>query len=311
MTRVLAVLVLIASIAPAPVRRQPPSAPAAGSQVRIDFVAADRKGTPVLDLKPQEVEVWIGHFRVPIETFSIITPGNDERGGRFLVLLLDDMTVPLRDMSRAKEIARGFVAKMMPGDRMAIVTLEGASMESTDDPVRLRRAIDAYSVRATVPQRIDVLGEHVIKTVAELSRQLTEAPGRRKTIIAIGSGWLFDRPIPAPTVGRDLLPEWVDAMRAMAFAHANLYVIDPAGLGASRVDNGATGFAHASGGQAFLNTNDFNRATDRILRDAANYYLVSVSDPPVGRGADLRELEVRVLRRGVTALARQAIPGPM
>ena len=48
-----------------------------------------------MDLKPSEVEVWIGHFRVPIDTFTVVQPGADERQGRLFVLLLDDISVPL------------------------------------------------------------------------------------------------------------------------------------------------------------------------------------------------------------------------
>jgi VWFA-related protein len=306
MTRLLLVAAVIASFAPAAPGRQP--AGLSGPLVAIDFVAFDRNGGPVLDLKPEEVEVWIGHFRVPIDTFSIVTPATAETAGRLIVLLLDDVTIPMAATARVREVARRFVTRMAPGDRMAIVTLDGAAMESTDDSSRLLRAIDGYSLRGGV-MSIDVLGEQVLKTVSALSRQLTEAPGRRKTIVGIGAGWVFDRPIPAPTVGRDLRVEWIDAMRALAFAHANMYVIDPSGVGTARVDNGATGFAHATGGHAFVNTNNLNGAVDQILRESANYYVAAVADPPVGRGADLRELEVRVLRRGVTARARQAIPG--
>jgi len=95
----------------------------------------------------------------------------------------------------------------------------------------------------------------------------------------------------------------------MAAANVNLYVIDPAGVSVARADSGGTGFARETGGLAFIATNDLNAAADRILRDAANYYLIGVGDPPVGRGADLREIDVRVLRKGVTVRARRTITG--
>jgi len=50
-------------------------------------------------------------------------------------------------------------------------------------------------------------------------------------------------------------------------------------------------------------------AAERIMREAGSYYVIRVADPPVGRKANLRELDVRVLRRGVTVRARRAIPG--
>jgi VWFA-related protein len=137
---------------------------------------------------------------------------------------------------------------------------------------------------------------------------LSEASEGRKAVVAIGAGWLFDTPIQPQTISRDLRPEWVDAMRAAASAHVSLYVIDPAGVGMRPADAGSSGFARETGGHAFLNTNDINGAVDRILRELDTYYVLSAQDPPVGRKADLREVEVKVLRRGVTVRARRGIP---
>lgn len=275
----------------------------------IDFVAVDKNGLTVPDLRPGEVEVWIGQFRAPVQQMTVVTPEADERGGRVIVLLLDDMTLSLDVMPRAREAARLFVTKMAGNDRVTVLTMTGANMEATGERARLLRAIDAYSVRATPVMRSDTLGRHVLDTLAHISTQLIEAPGRRKTIVAIGSGWLFDRPLPPPIAGQDLLPEWVQAMSAMARSHVNLYVIDPSGLGRSRVDGGQEGFARETGGHAFLNTNDLNGAAERILRESANFYMVDVPDPPVGGKADLRPLELKSLRKGVTLRARHAIPG--
>jgi VWFA-related protein len=275
----------------------------------IDAVAFDRKGMPVPDLRQEDLEVWIGGYRVPIETLTAVTPADAERSGRSIVLLLDDITLSPVMISRVKEVARRFVDRMVPGDELSIVTLNGASLEAAAGRAQLLKSIDAYTVRASGVIPLDVLGARVLETVGSLSRQLAAGLDRRKTVVAIGAAWLFDTPIPPPALGRDLRTEWTDAMRAMASANVTLYVIDPRGLGMSRVTGGSSGFARETGGQAFVNTNDVNGAADRIMREAGSYYLIGVADPPVGRKANLRELDVRVLRRGVTVRARRAIPG--
>jgi VWFA-related protein len=306
MTRAFCVLALVASLAPGAATGQAPERGSA--RIRIDAVALDRAGAPVMDLKQDEVEVWIGHFRVPIESFTPVTPATDDSPGRLMVLVLDDMTVPMQSIPRVQETARRFVNRMLPGDRIAIVMLNGSGMESTDDHARLFRAIDGYGLRATGVLRLDLLNQQVLKTMTALSRQMAEASNRRKTIVAIGSSALFDRPL-LPTAGVDLNREWIAAMQAMAATNVNFYVIDPGGVGRSMADGGANGFARETGGLNFSGTNDLNAAADRIMREAANYYLIEVGDPPVGRGADLRELEVKVLRRGVTMRARHLIGG--
>jgi VWFA-related protein len=304
MTRLAAAsLVLLASVT-AIVTGQTPAEPRA--RVLVDAVAFDGRGLPVTDLKQEDVEVWIGHFRVPIESFTSVTPASDERPGRLVVLLLDDVTVPPQITPRVREAARRFVTRMSPGDRMSIVMLDGATMETTDDSARLLKAIDGYHVRGSGVDRVDVLGRHVLKTVSALARQMGEAPDQRKTIAAIGSGWLLDRPIPPPGVAGELLPEWIDAMRLLSLSNVNYYVIDPSGVGMSRVDGGDNGFARETGGRAFLSTNDPKAAVDRVMREAAGYYLIRVGSPPVGAHG-LRELEVRSLRRGVTIRARRAV----
>ncbi len=289
--------------------QSPPEPRASGPLLRINAVALDRDDRPVMDLRARDLEVWIGGYRVPIQTVTAVTTSSDDRG-REIVLLLDDTTLAPVQAPRVRAIARRFVNRMAPGDQMAIVALNGDTMESSGDRTRLLKSIDAANLLpAAGVQRVEDVGAHVLQTIAALSRQFVEGSGGRRTIVAIGAAWLFDRPIPPPMVGRDLRPEWTDAMRATASAGVHVYVIDPAGVGASPVFNGSSGFARETGGHAFLNTNDFDGAVDRIMREASSYYVIAVADPPIRRTSDLRELDVRVLRQGVTVRARRAVLG--
>jgi VWFA-related protein len=305
----LALSLLVAWMASAQATQKP--AERGPDHLWIDAAFVDGKGNPVTDIRKDEVEVWVGHFLAPIEEFVSVTPENDAgRGGRLLVLLLDDVFVPPADMARVRDAARHFVDRMGDADRMAVVMLNGGGMELTADRARLRQEIDHYNVRATGVWRADMIGQHVLGTLADLAGKLAEAGDQRKTIVAIGRGDIFDRPLPPPSAGHDLLPEWVQTMRVMALANATLYVVDSATLGARRMaDRGDAGLAKATGGHAFIGINDLNGAADHILREAANYYLIGLKAPPVGREADLRELEVKVKRRGVTVRAREAASG--
>jgi VWFA-related protein len=290
-------------------------AAAAGSQapgdvrspIHIHAVATDRRGNPVTDLRPDEFEVWINVYQVPIQTVTVISPASARR--RAFVLLLDDLATGPELALRVREAARRFVAKLAPGDEMAVVPLNGGATKSTDDRARLLRAIDAYSGLTAGMLPFDRLGEHVLNTFTSVSRQFSEVAGT-KVFVGIGTGWVFDTPVPHPGIGRDVRQEWGQAMRALALANATVYVIDPGGVGtAPFATGGASGFASETGGYAFLNTNDYDAAADRILRETSNYYVLDVADPPIGRKADLRELDVRVKRDGVTVRARKWIPG--
>ena len=294
-------------IAAASIQPQDPT-PAAAGRLTLDVVAVDRAGAPVRDLKPDELEVWIGGYRVPLEDVAFVAP---DTTGRTVVLILDNFAVGPEMAQRVREAARFFADKVTAADRLAIVPLSGSRADFTSERASLLRAIDTYRPQG-FPFRIDDAGQHVLRTLTTLARQMPETlPGRRIHVVAIGAGWMFDRPLPPPGSTRNLHADWVAAMRAMAAANISLYVIDPAGLGMApiAVDGGKNGFAYETGGHAFMNTNDIKGVVDRIWAESGTYYLLRVADPPVQRNADLREADVRVLRKGVTIRARRGIPG--
>src|SRR5512140_454072 len=106
MERLFVPLLLVALTLPATAGSQdPPADRAAG--LTIDFVATDRNGAPV-DLKPDDIEISIGRFRVPIERLARVEPNKDDAPGRLIVLLLDAISVPNSFIPRVKEIAQRF-----------------------------------------------------------------------------------------------------------------------------------------------------------------------------------------------------------
>ena len=305
-----AALLSVFVIAPAVLGWQSSPAPSV-RKVRIAAVAVDRDGKPVADLRPKELELWIGIYQVPIEAVTFVSPSGSQ--GRFIVLILDDATMgDVGDMAmglRVKEAARTFVTRMGPADVMSIVGLDGGFGKPTNDRAALLQAIERYSPLGRPRMWFDRIGDHMLQSLAGIARSLVELPGR-KTIVGIGAGWIFDLPIPPPNVGRDLRSEWIAAVRSMAAADATLYVVDPGGVGrAPFAMGGANGFARETGGHAFNNTNDVNRAVERIMGESSTYYVLEASDPPIGKNAELREVDVRVSRKDVTVRARRWIAG--
>ncbi|MEO6212089.1 MAG: VWA domain-containing protein [Vicinamibacterales bacterium] len=307
MSRLIVASTLLALLTTGARAQDPAAAP--GMVLGIDAVALDRNGNVLTDLKRDQVEVWVEGHRIPIDTFIAVTP-EDDGARRSVVLLLDDMTLSATGVARAKDVARRFVNRLAPGDQMTIIGLNGDATRSTDDRGALLRRIGAYNVRGAAMLRPGDLSAHVLTTLASISHQVAEAPARRRLIVAIGSGWVFDTPVPPASGGRDVRTEWTAAVRAMARANVTLYVIDPGGVGASRVGGGSSGFARETGGHAFTNTNDIDGAVARIMREAVSYYILRIAHPPMFRSAPLREVEVRLLRRGATIRARRYLAGP-
>ena len=284
--------------------------PAPG-RIVLHVAAIDRRGNPVADLRPGEFEVWVAGYRVPVEEVEFVTPATRPRS---LVLVLDDIAVGPDLAPRIQQAARTLVEGAEDDDRISIVSLAGGVRTAAGrDRAHLLQAIASYRPQG-FPLRVEDASARVLRLLTALAREGVEQTGR-KTIVGIGAAWLFDTPLPPPSV-RSLHDEWLSAMQAMAAAGASLYVIDPVGLrplggaaGGALSGAGDTGFAHETGGYAFLQTNDMRAAAQRILGEAGTYYVLRLPDPPVQRKADLRKVEVKVLRKDVTARARQGIPG--
>ena len=67
-------------------------------------------------------------------------------------------------------------------------------------------------------------------------------------MITIGPGWVFDTPVPPPSVSRNLRAEWTTTLRDMALSNVVLYALDPGGVGSSPVAGGTGGLARDTGG---------------------------------------------------------------
>ncbi len=298
-------LTIVAGARPAP--SQDP-APAKAQVLEVDAVAVDREGKPVTDLKPEDVEIWLEGYRLPLQSLTVLSE-NDERRQRSIILILDDVTITPDLVPRIRRAATQAVERLQPGDRAFIGLLSGGGLVTTADPAAMRQAIDRFNVRATALSRPDDLSVQVFATLTNIARQFAEAPGHRKTVITIGPGWVFDTPVPPSSVSRNLREEWTAALRAMALANVVLYVVDPGGVGSSRTTGGAAGLARDTGGYAFLNTNDVRGTIGRIMNEASSYYILKFEDPPFFRTAPLRKLELKTRRKDVTLRARRLIPG--
>jgi VWFA-related protein len=285
--------------------------PGAEAQLlELDAVAVDSRGKPVTDLKPDDVEVWLESYRLPLESITALSE-YDERRQRSITLILDDITITPDMVPRIRRAATQALERVQPGDRLAVTLLSAGGLVTTSDPAATRQAIDRFNARATTPLRPDDLAVHVFATLTNIARQASEAPGHRKTVIGIGPGWVFDTPIPPPSVSRNLREEWTTALRAMARSNVALYVVDPGGVGSSPVMGGAAGLARDTGGHAFVNTNDVATTIDRIMDEASSFYILRFADPPFFRTAPLRKIDLRTRRTDVTLRARRLLPGSL
>jgi VWFA-related protein len=250
---------------------------------------------------------------VRIETFNAPASGDAENvdTSRFIVLTLDNLSVPMEMVYRVKTIANGFVDRLGPHDVMSVISLSGDKAVTTNSKAELKAAVGRYHASAgadsmTFSQQAD----HGLRMINALTAQVTSAPHPRKVFVFIGNVAIFSPNQPSAFANAgggaasfDISPEWDGAIQATARNNVSVYAIDPRGLTGPPGD-WSKSFAEETGGYAWGRTNNFAAATDQIFRESARYYLIGYT-PPVNDNR-LHKIDVKVERKGVTVRSRKA-----
>jgi VWFA-related protein len=227
-----------------------------------------------------------------------------------------------RDLLAAESDARDAPA---PPER-ALVPRPGLERDASD----LQRVHDARAA---------------METLERAARSFGGLDGRRKAIVWFGEGIDYDTLDVMGRTKRDATGVRDSLRSAIATATRHgvaVYAVDPrGGLGgaggpeeiqmtapasgaALGVDSQSLArearlaqqslrtVAEQTGGIAFVGTNDFDGAFERIVRASSLYYLLGYYPPDSRRDGAYRRLEVRVTRPGLRVLAREgyARPGP-
>lgn len=275
--------------------------------VVVPVVVVDERGQTVSGLTADDFEVREDGNRVALSTFVAAGErGRDASGGRFIVLLLDDFRAEFA--WRIKDLAGQFAQRMGPGDVVTVIRLDGDRSVTSSDARVVRAAIQRF--RPGPPPLLGprVQSEHTLKTISELVGQMAAAPHPRKVLVWIGAAGIFGPHSDGMSIP-DYGQAWFDALRDTARGNVSVYAIDPAGGRNVRtgmrgsLDN-ADGFAAETGGEAFLRSNDFERAVRRIWHESGSYYLLGYA--PAVADDRTHEIDVRVKRPNVTVRARRA-----
>ena len=285
--------------------------------------------------------------------------------GRLYVLLLDDLHTAAQRSAIVKAAARRFVEQNLgPSDLAAVMHLgmgAQAGQEFTADRRRLLASIDRFVGRKAGSETLDKTEDYnrqvlltgrtptritdaeapsrgdaariVLDTIAEVSRALASASGRRKALLWFGEGINYDLLQGVGVPGRarmafgeaaraNLAIYGIDArgLRGLGdeFVQLSSSPADPtAGLGASglpaellREQENLRLVANATGGFAVVNAGDFEGAFERVVRDNSTYYVLGYYSTNERRDGTFRRIEVRVNRANVEVRARKGYVAP-
>jgi len=183
MTRIL-LAVAVAGLALHTVHAQ--QAPAFSSRadlVVVPAVVVDGKGRPVADLAATDFELREDGDVDPITTFTYVDADAETAGdvpdtpenGRFVVLVLDDLRVPLTSGWRVKEIAERFVKLMRPQDTVTVIRLNGDHGVTSNRQGPLRQHIKRYVPFGEELESLARDASFSLGTLASLTQQMQPA----------------------------------------------------------------------------------------------------------------------------------------
>lgn len=283
-----------------------PSFTAGSDLIVVPVVVLDKKGAIVPGLKAGDFRITEDGKPVAIETFVPPDDAGTVAAGRFIVLVLDNLGTRAELGSRVQTIARKFADRMGPLDAVAVIPLNGSRSLSTMGRAEARAAISRF--RPSFGETIRTEAEdaaHGLRTIGDLTRQLSKVAHRRKVLVFIGAAAMFS-PKEASAFsdrGPDLSPDWFEAIRSTGRDNVSVYAIDPEGH-TGAVDDYSQSFATETGGHAWINTNNFEGAVERIWRESGSYYLIGYPAPI--NDHRIHAIDVRVGVPGVTVRARRA-----
>ncbi|MGB2714932.1 MAG: hypothetical protein WBC51_12180 [Vicinamibacterales bacterium] len=234
--------------------RPQPTAERAVDFLAVDFSAVSADGTPVTDLKPEDVTVRIGGRARPLRSLQLITVATTEKSapsegaspspfgtnavsenGRTLFLALDDDSFrPGREGPLRQAVDR-LIGGLSPHDRIALATMPygGTKVSFTTDHSRIRTALLQIVGQADVNQTGSALACRTRRTLESLTGHL-DLLGVRElpvTVLFVTLGLAAPRRdapmMMAPGMCELTTDMFQQVGAAAARARAQFYVIQP------------------------------------------------------------------------------------
>ena len=299
--------------------------------VTVEFRAL-QNGTPLFDLRPQDIALRADNVDRDLLALDLVRAGDDpsvipapfatngaRRRGRDLLFVVDEESYQPGGESRVREAVAAAFGRLTPIDRAGLVSLHasGVSVALTASPASLQAALRQIRGRAIGSESTTALScrtRRQIPVMTSLFQGLDTSV--TTTIVLLSAGLAAPQAATIVTPGIDracqLTPEDFDEFRsAAAQSAAHLYCIhvgDGTGTGVDpRNGAGLERFAGEAGGQFLRPSGDSAPAMRRIVDDAGGFYVASfMIEPRPGRIA----VDVRVRRDGATARYKRELVIP-
>ena len=333
------VVLLMAGVSSGP-RAQ---SPATADPVSVSFLAVGRDGRPILDLKPEEVQLRVDGRQRTVKSLDRIDAtssgdavkptgpplpapfGSNVGGaggtGRTTFLIIDDGSFRPGNERLMKQAIESFLGTVPPTDRVALLTTPLSSVRTDPTtPAAVREAL----------ARVAAHGSAVPTDDAGLARYQNDAACRTREVLEAMRGLLsnlagssipptvifFSSGISATTrttgnLGTSNCDLSTDAYQnvgaAAAASRAHVYVVQ-ADLTPLQRSDGLENLAGVTGSQVLVLAGAGENPLSRVTLETAASYLAAFDPEPSERNGQPHRFEVRVTRPDVVVRAAPQIP---
>jgi hypothetical protein len=249
---VAAALLLSTTLPAAPAAQRGPER--ATPLLAIDFVAVTRDGTPVADLRPDEITVRIANRARPVRSLQAVGDAGDTSlapgaepppppfgtnaryaSSRAIVLAIDDDSFRAGRERPLREAVDLLVERLHPADRVALVTMPygGLKVPFTTEHARLRGALATLVGQAASGETASELACRTRETLTALGSYLTSLGLRREpvTVVFVTAALAaprHDAPVMLAPGICELRTELFEQVGlAAGAARAHLYIVQP------------------------------------------------------------------------------------
>ena len=265
---------------------------AADLHSEIDYVefpvrVTDQRGNAVSGLSQSDFQIFEDGKPQTIATFAMVEAGTPsisrlpqtpvtraadlaQTKGQVYLFVLDDYHILPDETPRARDIVAGFIrTRLTDDDEAAVVIVSGGGQDFTNDRDALLTAVDRVRGRMqkVTPAEAQINARATLKAIQDMSGWLADARGRRKILFLVsddvGCVWGPDRVSPC---GFSLS----DALKSAQRADVSIYPLcELAWTCRTRLDpqSALSVLATETGGFVISNTNNFDGAFDRVLRE--------------------------------------------
>lgn len=331
-----AILLLLAGLQSGPLAQSP----AGGDPVSVSFVTIGRDGRPILDLKPEEVQLRVDGRQRTLKSldridaasaagdaarpsgpplpapFGTNVAGSNDGGGRTTFFVIDDGSFRPGTERLMKQSIDSFLNTIPPTDRVALLTTPLSSVRTDPTtPAEVRQALAKVVGHGAAIPTDDAGMQQYQNDVACRTRETLEALRGLLSSLAGASTpptlIFFSVGISATTrttgnLGTSNCDLSTDAFQnvgaAAAAARAHVYVVQADLIPAQRSE-GLENLAGVTGAQVLVLAAAGENGLNRITIETSASYLAVFDPEPSERNGQPHRLEVRVTRPDVTVRA--------